>query len=194
MKYATILSLAVALLGLVAQAEAGHGCNSCGCNNQGRKVCKLVPHVTKTTKFEYSCKVEDICLNGRSKCVGTQQVRDCDGCVHCEKVMQPTCCKVKCITKLVKTPVVTEKHGWKCVVVQVCGGCRQCAEAREATEVETQLAIAEATKQGILAVGHEEPITVIIPDEVAANEVAAPIVEVSDVKKSNNLFTKLFGK
>ncbi|MCE9606920.1 MAG: hypothetical protein K8U03_18710 [Planctomycetia bacterium] len=188
MKYATILSLAVALLGLVAQAEAGHGCNQCGC--QSRKVCKLVPNVTKTTKFEYSCKCEDICLNGRSKCVGTQQVRDCDGCVKCEKIMQPTCCQVKTITKLVKTPVVTEKHGWKCVVVQVCGSCRQCAEAREATEVETQLAIAEATKQGILTVGHEEPITVIIPD----NDVAAPIVEVSDVKKSNNLFTKLFGK
>jgi hypothetical protein len=191
MKYASILSLAVAVMGLVGSADAGHGCNQCGCN-QGRKVCKLVPSVTKTTTFEYSCKCEDICLNGRSKCIGTQQVRDCDGCVKCEKVMQPTCCQVKSITKLVKTPVTKEKHGWKCVVVQVCGGCRQCAEAREATEVETQLAITEATKQGLL-VNFEQEVTVSIPDNDVA-PAAAEVVTVSEKKPSTNLFSKLFGK
>jgi len=189
MKLASILSLAVALVGLVGSADAGHGCNQCGCNS-GRKVCKLVPNVTKTTTFEYSCKCEDICLNGRSKCIGTRQVCD-DGCVKCEKVMQPTCCKVKTITKLVKTPVVKEKHGWKCVVVQVCDGCRQCAEAREATEVETQLAITEATRQGLL-VSFEEEVTVSIPDtDVAA---ATPVVAVSETKPAAGLFSKIFGK
>ena len=189
MKYA-ILSLAVVLTGFVGMAEAGH-CNSCGCQ-QGRKVCKLVPTVTKTTKFEYSCKCEDICLNGRSKCIGTEKVCDpCTGCVKCEKVMQPTCCKVKTITKLVKTPVVTEKHGWKCVVVRVCGGCRQCAEAREATETETQLAITEAEKQGLL-VSFDQEVTVSIPDTDA--EVAAPVVTVADKKPATSLFSKLLGK
>lgn len=186
MKLASILSLVVALAGLVAQADAGHGCNQCGCN-QGRKVCKLVPNVTKTTKFEYSCKCEDICLNGRSKCIGTEQVCK-NGCVTCEPVMQPTCCKVKTITKLVKTPVVTEKHGWKCVVVRVCGGCRQCAEAREATEAETQLAIAAAEKEGLL-VSFDQEVTVSIPDTDVAADVV-PVVE----KKSTSLFSKLLGK
>lgn len=189
MKYASILSLAIALAGMLGTAEAGHCCNSCGCNS-GRKVCKLVPSVTKTTTFEYSCKCEDICLNGRSKCIGTEKVCDpCTGCVKCEKVMQPTCCKVKTITKLVKTPVVKEKHGWKCVVVQVCGGCRQCAEAREATEAETQLAITEAEKQGLL-VSFDEEVTVSIPD-VDAPE--APVVTVAE-KQPTSLFSKLFGK
>jgi len=190
MKYASILSLALALTGFVGTADAGHGCNSCGCQ-QGRKVCKLVPAVTKTTKFEYSCKVEDICLNGRSKCIGTEKVCDpCTGCVKCEPVMQPTCCKVKCITKLVKTPVVKEKHGWKCVVVHVCGGCRQCAEAREATEAETQLALAEAEKQGLL-VSFDQEVTVTIPD-TDAPAAATDVVTVAE-KKPTSLFSKLFG-
>ena len=199
MKLASLASLFVAILGFVAplgfvdRAEAGHGCNQCGCN-QGRKVCKLVPTVTKTTTFEYSCKCEDICLNGRSKCIGTKQVCD-DGCMKCEKVMQPTCCEVKTITKLVKTPVVKEKHGWKCVVVQVCGGCRHCAEAREATATETQLALSEAEKQGLL-VSFEEEVTVAIPDEAAG---AAPVVAVSETnasakKPASSLFSRLLGK
>ena len=191
MKFASLLSFAIALSGFVAAVEAGYGCNSCGCQ-QGRKVCKLVPTVTKTTTFEYSCKCEDICLNGRSKCIGTEKVCDpCTGCVKCEKVMQPTCCKVKTITKLVKTPVVTEKHGWKCVVVRVCGGCRQCAEAREATETETQLAITEAEKQGLL-VSFDQEVTVSIPDTDA--EVAAPVVTVADKKPATSLFSKLLGR
>jgi hypothetical protein len=190
MKYASVLTLLIAVLGSVGSAEAGHGCNSCGCN-QGRKVCKLVPVVTKTTKFEYSCKCEDICLNGRSKCIGTQQVCD-DGCVKCEPVMQPTCCKVKTITKLVKTPVVKEKHGWKCVVVQVCGGCRHCAEAREATEVEMQLAVAEAEKQGLL-VNFEQEVTVSIPDTDVADSAQTEVINVAE-KTPTSLFSKLFGK
>jgi hypothetical protein len=199
MKLASLAGLFVALFGFVApfgfvdRADAGHGCNQCGCN-QGRKVCKLVPTVTKTTTFEYSCQCEDICLNGRSKCIGTKQVCD-DGCVKCEKVMQPTCCEVKTITKLVKTPVVKEKHGWKCVVVQVCGNCRQCAEAREATAAETQLALSEAEKQGLL-VSFEEEVTVSIPDDAAG---AAPIAMVSDTngdgkKRASSLFSRLLGK
>jgi len=192
------ISLIVALVGLVASADAGHGCSQCGCDS-GRKVCKLVPTVTKTTTFEYSCQCEDICLNGRSKCIGTRQVCE-DGCTKCEKVMQPTCCEVKTITKLVKTPVVKEKHGWKCVVVRTCGGCRRCAEAREATAAELQLALAEAEKQGLL-VSFDEEVTVSIPDDAAD---AAPVVVVSErtageqtgiaKKAASSLLSRLLGK
>ena len=48
---------------------------------------------------------------------------------------------------------------WTCI----CGGCNhRHADAREATAEETQLAIAEAQRQGILQVAHEEPILVEI--------------------------------
>lgn len=161
-----------AAFGLLADAEAGHGhcrhCNNCNV----RKVCRLVPDVKKTTTFEYCLVCEDYCLNGISKCVGCKEVCDCNGCKHCEKVMKPTCCKVQTKAKLMKTPVVKETHGWKCVVVCVCNGCNhRCADAREATVEETQLAIAEAQRQGILQVTHEEPILVEI--EMPAEEQSA---------------------
>jgi len=191
MNYLRIVSLAIALCSSAGSAEAGHhGCNHCGCS-QGRKVCKLVPDVKKHTEIEFSSKCEDICINGRSKCIGTKQVCDCrTGCAKCEKVMQPTCCKIRTVSKLVKTPVTTEKHGWKCVVVQVCGGCRRCAEARDATEAETQLAIAAAEAQGLL-VSFDEEVTVTIPDSAAP---AAADIETVAEKKSTSLFSKLFGK
>ena len=151
-----------AAFGILADADAGCLCNRCNSCNV-RKVCRLVPDVKKTTTFEYSLVCEDYCLNGISKCVGHKEVCDCNGCKHCEKVMKPTCCKVQTKAKLMKTPVVKETHGWKCVVVCICGGCNhRHADAREATAEETQLAIAEAQRQGILQVSHEEPILVEI--------------------------------
>lgn len=160
----TLVATAAALAGLVVAAQAGHHCGRCnGCG--GYKVCRLVPEVTKTTTYQYCLECEDFCLHGRSKCIGTKQVCDCQGCCKCEKVMQPTCACVKTKAKLVKIPVVKEKHGWKCVVVHVCNGCRQCAEARPATEVELQMALQTAEQQGIVLTSASEPIDVTIPDD-----------------------------
>ncbi|MBL9094020.1 MAG: hypothetical protein JNL96_22570 [Planctomycetaceae bacterium] len=174
MKPATFLALVAALATFAAEAQAGHGHCGCGNCNRVRKVCKLVPDVKKTTTYEYCLVCEDFCLHGPSKCVGCKQVCDCAG-KHCEKVMQPTCCKVKTKAKLMKIPVVKEEHGWKCVVVCTCRACGHCcADAREATPAEMQLAVSEAQRRGILQVAHEEPILVEIEqDEIAAGQAPA---------------------
>jgi hypothetical protein len=166
--YRLILVLAAAAwLGQVDTVEAGH-CNHCGCSS-GCKVCKLVPEVRKIASVEYRLQCEDMCLHGRSRCVGTKQVCDCNGCPQCEKIMQPTCGCVLTIRKLVKVPVVREECGWKCVVVNRCGNCSNCtSQLREATEAEKQLAIQEAERLGILQVSAEEPIEVVIPDDAPA--------------------------
>lgn len=168
--FITVAAVFVAGLFGIAAMDLSAGCLKCGCN-QGCKVCKLVPDVTKTTTYEYRIECEDFCLYGRSKCVGTKQVCDeCTGRSHCEKVWQPTCGCVKTRAKLVKVPVVKEKKGWKCVVVSGCNRCGNCcADAREATQFETQMALQEARNQGLLMqVSYEEPIIVRIPDETPA--------------------------
>jgi hypothetical protein len=186
---------AAALLGQVTPAQAGHHCRQCG--QSCCKVCRLERKVTKVTTFKYCLQCEDICLHGPSKCVGTKTVCDCQGCAHCEKVMQPTCGKVKTIAKLVKIPVVEEKCGWHCVVVnRCCGGCNNCtAENREATEAETQLAVQEAERLGILPVSAELPVEVTIADAVPAAEpvfAAPPVVEVKNgsLRTFGSLFVK----
>jgi hypothetical protein len=119
------------LLALVVLAVCGsasqsggpfHACHHCGCSKV-RKVCCPVQEIVKETTFEYSCKCEDFCIPGRSKCVGTCCKPDCNGCCHREKVMQPTCGKVATKTVLVKTPVVKEKCVTKWVVKTVCCSC-----------------------------------------------------------------------
>jgi len=169
----TKITLLTAML-LAAAAmvvEAGHHCGRCnGCG--GYKYCKLVPEVTKTTTYKYYLECEDFCIPGRSKCIGTTCKPDCNGCCKTEKVMQPTCGCVRTKAKVMKVPVVKEKHGWKCVVVHVCGGCRHCAEARPATDAELQLALKTAEQQGIVLTSVSEPIDVTIPDD----ETQAPAV------------------
>jgi hypothetical protein len=182
-------ALAVAMLGWVAPVDAGQPCHHCGCC-QGCKVCRLVPEVTKVTTIKYSLECSDICLHAPSKCVGTKQVCGCFG-PRCEPIMQPSCGRVKTIAKLVKTPVVEEKHGWKCVVVRCCGQCRGAnAEARDATDVEKRLALQAAEQLGILQVSATEPIEVTIPDDAAA---PAPVPATPAPKKAMSaLFGSLF--
>ena len=207
MKYAGLLLIAASLTGLVASVQAGHHhCGSCNCS-QGHKVCRLVPEVTKTTTFEYRLECEDFCLHGKSKCVGMQKTCGCGNCAKCEPIMQPTCDCIRTRAKLVKIPVVKEKCGWKCVVVHVCNGCRQCAAApRPATEAELQMALQQAEQQGILLTSAEEPILVAIPDdEATANlEVAppatleaplpAPVAQPTTSSNPLRAFGALFGK
>ena len=178
MIHTRLCMVAIAIMGLTGNVAAdGHNaCGQCGCC-QGRKVCRLVPDVKKTTTYDYRLQCEDICLHGRSRCVGSEQVCNCRGVCRCEPVMKPTCGRMITVAKVVKVPIVTEKCGWKCVVVCTCGGCGQCAAAREATPVETQQAVAEATRQGILTVSAEEPITVTIADDA---QVVEPTAEVAD--------------
>ncbi len=172
MKLKIALLAATLLAGVTIVAEAGHHCGRCnGCG--GYKYCKLVPEVTKTTVYEYYLQCEDFCVPGRSKCIGTCCKPDCNGCCHCEKVMQPTCGCVRTKGKLMKVPVVKEKCGWKCVVVHVCSGCRHCADARPATDAELQLALQAAEQQGIVLASHAEPIEVTIPADEPAQLPAA---------------------
>ena len=114
-----MLAALALLAGWATAADAGCFCRSCGGGNCS-KVCRLVPDVTKVTTYEYCLVCEDFCLHGHSKCVGCKKVCDCQGCCKCEKVMQPTCCGIRTKAKLMKIPVVEEKHGWKCVVVSRC--------------------------------------------------------------------------
>ena len=179
-RLATLGALAM-LVSIVAQNYAfgdgccSGGCNECGCNKM-RKVCKLVPDVKKVTTFCYSVKCDDFCLNGHSRCVGTKQVCDCHGS-HCEKVMQPTCCEILTRRQLTKTPIVEEKHGWKCVVETVCASCGGCCGERTASDSEAQAVISDAEKMGIVPASAQEEIVFPIDDAPAAAQVPAPKAE-----------------
>lgn len=191
---AGILTIALALAGWVDTAQAQSCCNACGCGNCC-KVCRLVSEVKKETKYEYALECEDFCLNGPSKCCGVKQEPDCSGCCRCVKMMMPTCCGVRCRAKLVKIPVVKEKCEWKCKVCCVCRGCSNCcAEVRDATETETQMALAEAARQGILLTSAEEPITVTLPMEEVAAQPQAPVVASQPEAAPTGLFRGMFGK
>lgn len=124
----SLLALVVlAVCGTASQSGGPfHGCHHCGCSKV-RKVCCPVQEIVKETSFEYSCKCEDFCIPGKSKCLGTCCKPDCNGCCKCEKVMQPTCGRVATKTVLVKTPVVKEKCVTKWVVKTICCSCgKQC--------------------------------------------------------------------
>ncbi len=111
-------------IGLVALAQAGDGCCSqCGCRHQVQKVCRMVPDVKVTVRWEYDVECEDFCIPGPSKYCGTRQVTDCHG-TRCEKIMMPTCAKVQTRKVLVKKPIVTETPTWKWVVEYLCCDCR----------------------------------------------------------------------
>ncbi|MBS0208230.1 MAG: hypothetical protein JSS27_04675 [Planctomycetes bacterium] len=176
MKRVAILGLLAMLVSMAAQQFAqgegcrGDGCSSCGCCKV-RKVCKLVPDVKKITTYCYSTKCDDFCLNGHSKCVGTRQVCDCHGS-HCEKCMQPTCCEVLTRRLITKTPIVKEKHGWKCVVETVCCGCGECCGERAASDVEAQALIQDAEKLGVVPVSAQEPLVFPIEETSIANQAA----------------------
>ncbi|MBL9092081.1 MAG: hypothetical protein JNL96_12720 [Planctomycetaceae bacterium] len=190
-----MLAALALLAGWATAADAGCFCRSCGGGNCS-KVCRLVPDVTKVTTYEYCLVCEDFCLHGHSKCVGCKKVCDCQGCCKCEKVMQPTCCGIRTKAKLMKIPVVEEKHGWKCVVVSRCRGCNHCAEARPATATETRLALDAARQQGLLQVSYEEPILVAIPDDEPAAEPSPPAAQEAAQPtpgQSPTAFGRLFG-
>jgi hypothetical protein len=119
------LGAVAALFLCVWAANAGDGgacCHQCGCTNL-QKVCRLVPTVTKVPKVEYSCKCGEICVPGRSQCVGTETVTDCNGNCYQVPAYQPTCGRVYATVTPAKTTTFTEKCGYKCVVGTVCGNC-----------------------------------------------------------------------
>jgi len=120
-----ICIVAFAIVPLFDGAKGGDSCGCCphcGCN-EFKTVCKVVPQVNKTPKVEYCCKCEEICVPGRSQCVGTQCVTDCNGCTHEENVYQPTCGKVYTKKTLVKNTTTIEKCTYKCVAETVCCKC-----------------------------------------------------------------------
>jgi hypothetical protein len=116
------LALAALVAAHLAAEEPCSCCAHCGCHNV-TKVCRLVPVIEKVPKVEYFCKCEDVCLPGRSKCVGTETVTDCDGHCHQQKVFEPCCGKVFSRVTPGKTTTMVEKCTYKCVVEYVCGKC-----------------------------------------------------------------------
>jgi hypothetical protein len=117
-----VIALAPLLAWNASGGDANGCCPHCGCNDM-QKICRIVPQVTKVPKVEYSCKCGDICVPGRSICVGTECVTDCNGCKHSEKVYEPCCGKVYATVTPAKTTTMVEKCTYKCVVEIVCGKC-----------------------------------------------------------------------
>lgn len=112
--------------------DGGGGCPQCGCCDV-KVVCRIVPVVTKTPKVEYSCKCEDFCAPGRSRCVGTETVTDCKGNCFEQKCFEPTCGKVYTKSTLVKTTTMVEKCTYKCVAETVCCKCGSCRGTADQT-------------------------------------------------------------
>jgi len=127
MKFKTLTAILLAIACLTWNVRGGDNCGCCPhCGSGVSKVCKLVPVVTKTPKTEYYCKCGDICVPGRSRCVGTECVTDCDGCTHQQKVFEPCCGKVYATVTPGKTTTMVEKCSYKCVVEYVCCKCGCC--------------------------------------------------------------------
>lgn len=149
-----LVILAIACLAWDVRGGDGCGCcPHCGCGVN--KVCRIVPVVTKTPKTEYYCKCGDICVPGRSKCVGTECVTDCDGCTHQQKVFEPCCGKVYATVTPGKTTTMIEKCSYKCVVEYVCCKCG-CCVGSTGSGAEPGYAPAPRTG-GQIIVPHEEP-------------------------------------
>jgi hypothetical protein len=128
-KVSTALLLLAAAC-LAWNVRGGDGCGSCPhCGGCLTPVCKLVPVVTKTPKTEYYCKCGDICVPGRSTCVGTECVTDCDGCTHNQKVYEPCCGKVYATVTPGKKTTIVEKCSYKCVVEYQCCKCGCCGNS-----------------------------------------------------------------
>lgn len=160
MRTATIMSL-VALLGMLPEARAEQPCTTCnqpaccgqcGCGLRPKKICRLKCEMKPVTTFDYSCKCEDFCVPGPSKCCGTRKVPDCNAWCGFRKedIWQPRCGCVRKRTVLVKVPVTKQVPTYTCEVVCICGGCG-CAQVDEA-------ATAEARSREIMPVSAEEPL------------------------------------
>jgi len=121
---ASIVLCSLAVVCLSWSVRGGDGCGSCPhCGCGVTKVCRIVPVVTKVPKVEYACKCGDICVPGKSRCVGTECVTDCNGCTINQKVYEPNCGKVYATVTPQKTTTMIEKCTYKCVVEYVCDKC-----------------------------------------------------------------------
>lgn len=160
MRTAQFMSL-VALLGMLAQAQADQNCTNCnqsaccaqcGCGLRPKKVCRAKCEMKPQTTFEYDCKCEDFCVPGHSKCCGVRKVPDCNAWCGYRKehIWQPSCGCVRTRKVLVKVPVTRQVPVYTCEVVCICHGCG-CTQVDEA-------ATAEARAREIMPVSAEEPL------------------------------------
>ena len=143
---------AVTVVCLVWNVQGGDGCGNCPrCGSGVTKVCRIVPVITKVPKVEYSCKCGDICVPGKSRCVGTECVTDCNGCTINQKVYEPNCGRVYTTVTPEKKTTMVDKCSYKCVVEYVCEKCG-CGCGGQSMPGYTQ---SQAT--GGHVVPHEEP-------------------------------------
>lgn len=121
---ASIGLFSAAVVCLVWNVQGGDSCGTCPrCGCGVTKVCRIVPVITKVPKVEYSCKCGDICVLGKSQCVGTECVTDCNGCTINQKVYEPNCGRVYTTVTPEKKTTMVDKCTYKCVVECVCEKC-----------------------------------------------------------------------
>jgi hypothetical protein len=129
----TFAALALGVLGSVYArgGDGAGGCPQCGCCNV-TKVCKIVPVTIQVPKTCYACKCGDTCVPGKSTCVGTECVKDCDGHTCQQKVYEPCCGKVYKTVTPEKTTTMIQKNSYKCVVEYICDKCGCCCGSEQA--------------------------------------------------------------
>lgn len=115
-----LLALAAWLLLTTPLAMAGDCCHRCGCEQQVRKVCRLVCDTKEVKQTCYSLECEDYCLPGPPQCCCHKA-----SCGECAKCVQPTCGKVRTKAKLVKREITRKVPITRCVVEVLCTGCCQ---------------------------------------------------------------------
>ena len=120
----TVLLLVVGLVLGTVPASAGDCCHRCGCEQQVRKVCRLVCDTKEVKETCYSLECEDYCLPGPPQCCCHKS-----SCGECSKCVKPTCGKVRTKAKLVKREITRKVPITKCVVEVLCTGCCQHKQA-----------------------------------------------------------------
>lgn len=108
-----------------------HKCDRCGCECTPLKVCVPKEETKKVSKTEYGCECEDFCVPGRSTLIGTEQVCDEHGHVHCKKIWQPTCATVRSKNVLTKKTVEVEETVCTWEVQEICDACAQSCQESE---------------------------------------------------------------
>jgi hypothetical protein len=164
------IAAVLAVLGFVAQAQAGHRhcCGNCGCNTCNMR-CRLVCEEKNVITYDWAVDCEPYCLPGIGGCkVGEVCLRDAQTCHGCriEGIWKPNCCnKIKIRRTPVKIPIVTKVPSYRCVVECICGNCGHCSTDLQASAEATQ----ELEAQGVIPTSAETAV----PAETATEEAAA---------------------
>jgi len=112
--------VALIVLGNPWIARAGSCCERCGCQQQCRKVCRLVCDTKEVKETCYSLVCEDYCQPGPPACCAKSKCNGCSSCAHGTTV---TCGPVRTRARLVKREITRKIPITKCVIETLCNGC-----------------------------------------------------------------------